>query len=124
MTFNCQRRGPKQDLPVRISGGFRKHKLEKIGGDGDGKKMFSKTVYSVCCTGQCAVCAAPNSVQCAVCGAQNSVQCVLHRTVYSLCRTVQCTVCAAHKERSETRNICKFYFVLLYKILVLRNTIQ
>ena len=27
MTFNCQRRGPKQDPPGRLSGDFRIHKL-------------------------------------------------------------------------------------------------
>ena len=30
MTFNFQRRGPKQDPPGRLSGDFRIHKLEKI----------------------------------------------------------------------------------------------
>jgi hypothetical protein len=39
MTFNCQRRGPKQDPPGRLSGDFRIHKLEKIGG-GEGKKKY------------------------------------------------------------------------------------
>jgi len=38
MTFNCQTRGPKQDLPGRLSGDFRIHKLEKLVGGGDGKK--------------------------------------------------------------------------------------
>jgi hypothetical protein len=33
---NCQRRGPKQDLPGRLSSDFRIHKLEEIGG-GEGK---------------------------------------------------------------------------------------
>jgi len=69
VTFNCQRR-PKQDPPGRLSGDFRIHKLEKIGGGGEGKKKYS---------------------------------------------TRQCKVCAAHKERSETRNICKFCVVQLHK---------
>ena len=30
MTFNCRRRGPKQNPPGRLSGDFRIHKLEKI----------------------------------------------------------------------------------------------
>jgi len=30
MTFNCRRRGPKQDPPSRLSGDFRIDKLEKI----------------------------------------------------------------------------------------------
>ena len=32
MTFSCQRRGPKQDPPGRVSGDFRIYKLEKIVG--------------------------------------------------------------------------------------------
>jgi len=40
MTFNCQRRRPKQDLPGRLSGDFRIHKLEKIVGGGEGKKKY------------------------------------------------------------------------------------
>jgi hypothetical protein len=35
MTFNCQRRGAKQDPPGRLSGDFRTHKLEKIVGGGE-----------------------------------------------------------------------------------------
>jgi hypothetical protein len=51
MTFDCQRRGPKQDLPGRLSGDFRIHKLEKIVGDGDGKKKHpARQCKSVCCT--------------------------------------------------------------------------
>ena len=38
MTFSCQRRGPKQDLPGRLSTDFRIHKLEKIVGAGEGKR--------------------------------------------------------------------------------------
>jgi len=41
MTFNCQRKGYKQDLPGRLSGDFRMHKFEKIFGDGEGKKEVS-----------------------------------------------------------------------------------
>ena len=33
-------RGPKQDPPSRLSGDFRIHKLEKIGGGGEGKKKY------------------------------------------------------------------------------------
>ena len=45
MTFNCQRREPKQDPPGRLSGDFGIHKLEKIVGDGEEKKeVSSKTV--------------------------------------------------------------------------------
>jgi hypothetical protein len=33
----------------------------------------------------------------------------------------QCIVCAAHREQSETRNICEFCFI---KGPVLRSTIQ
>jgi len=61
---------PKQDLPGRLSGDFRIHKLEKIFGGEEGKKKYPAG---------------------------------------------QCTVCAAHRERRETRNICKFCFVPLYK---------
>jgi len=70
MSFNCQRRGPKQDPPGRLSGDFRIHKLEKIVGGGEGKKK---------------------------------------------CPARQCTVCAVHKERSETRYICKFCVIPLHK---------
>ena len=38
MTFSCQRREPKQDLPGRLYGDFTIHKLEKIGGGGERKK--------------------------------------------------------------------------------------
>ena len=37
-------RGPKQDLPDRLSGDFKIHKLEKIVGGGDGKEVSCKTV--------------------------------------------------------------------------------
>jgi len=47
MTFNCQRRGPKQDSPGRLSGDFRIHKLEKIGG-GEGKKKYPARQCKVC----------------------------------------------------------------------------
>jgi len=48
---NCQRRGPKQYPPGRLSGDFRIHKLEKNCLWWGGKKEVScKTVYSVCCT--------------------------------------------------------------------------
>jgi len=40
MTFNCQRRGPKQYLPGRLCGDFRIHKLEKIFGGGEGKRSI------------------------------------------------------------------------------------
>jgi len=50
MTFNCQRRGPKQDPPGRLFGDFRIHKLEKIVGGGEGKKKYP--------AGHCKVCAA------------------------------------------------------------------
>jgi len=50
-TFICQRRGPKQDPPGRLSCDFRIHKLEKncwwLGGK---KEVSCKTVYIVCCT--------------------------------------------------------------------------
>jgi len=50
MTFNCQRREPKQD-PGRLSGDFRTHELEKIVGGGEGKKKYpARQLYSVCCT--------------------------------------------------------------------------
>ena len=70
MTFNCQRRGSEQDLPGRLSGDFRIHKLEKTVGGGEGKKK---------------------------------------------CPARQCTVCVAHRQQSETRNICEFCFILLHK---------
>jgi len=37
MTFNYQRRGPKQDPPGRLSGDFRIHRLGKIVGGWEGK---------------------------------------------------------------------------------------
>ena len=33
ITFSCQRRGSKQDLPCRLPGDFRIHKLEKTVGE-------------------------------------------------------------------------------------------
>jgi hypothetical protein len=47
MTFNCQRRGPKQDLPGRLSTDFRIHKLEKIGG-GEGNEKYHARQLKVC----------------------------------------------------------------------------
>jgi len=40
MTFNCQRREPKQDLPGRLSSDFRIYKLETIFSGGEGKKKY------------------------------------------------------------------------------------
>jgi hypothetical protein len=48
MTFNCQRRGPKQEPPGRLSGDFRIHKLEKIIGDWEGKSMYPARQCKVC----------------------------------------------------------------------------
>ena len=48
ITFNFQRRRPKQDLPGRLSGGFRIHKLEKIVGGGEGKKKYPARQCKVC----------------------------------------------------------------------------
>jgi len=49
MTFNCQRRWPKQDPPGRLSSDFRIHKLEKIvGGGGEGKKKYPARQCKVC----------------------------------------------------------------------------
>ena len=48
MTFNCQRREPKQELPGRLSGDFRIHKLEKIIGGGEGKKKYPARQCTVC----------------------------------------------------------------------------
>jgi len=48
MTFNCQRRGPKQDPPGRLSGDFVIHKLEKIFGGGEGKKKYPARQFKVC----------------------------------------------------------------------------
>jgi hypothetical protein len=45
MTFNCQRRKPKQDPPGRLSDDFRIHKLEKIVGGGEGKKKYNNNIY-------------------------------------------------------------------------------
>ena len=50
MTFNCQRREPKQDPPGRLSGDFRIHKLEKIVGGGEGKKKYPARLCEVCAT--------------------------------------------------------------------------
>jgi len=51
-TFNCQRKGPKQDPQGRLSGDFRIHKLwerekKKLGG-GEGKKKYLARQYKVC----------------------------------------------------------------------------
>jgi hypothetical protein len=48
MTFNCHRREPKQDLPGRLSGDFRIHKLEKTVGGGEGKKKYPERQCKVC----------------------------------------------------------------------------
>jgi len=48
MTFNCQRRGPKQDLPGRLSGDFRIHKLEKMFGGWEGKRKYPARQCKVC----------------------------------------------------------------------------
>jgi hypothetical protein len=53
MTFNCQRseqhpRGPKQDLPGRLSDDFRIHKLKNIGGGGEGKRKYPARLCKVC----------------------------------------------------------------------------
>jgi len=49
MTFSCQRRGPKQDPPGRLSIDFRIHKLERIvGGGGEGKKKYPARQCKVC----------------------------------------------------------------------------
>jgi len=48
MTFNCQRRGPKQDPPGRLSSDFRIHKLEKIVGLGGGKKEYPAQQCKMC----------------------------------------------------------------------------
>jgi len=48
MTFNRQRRQPKQDPPGRLSGDFRIHKLEKIVGVGEGKKKYPARQCKAC----------------------------------------------------------------------------
>jgi len=48
MTFNCRRRGPKLDPPGRLPGDFRIHKLEKIFGDGEGKKKYPARQCKMC----------------------------------------------------------------------------
>ena len=40
--------GPKQDRPGRLSGDFRIHKLEKIGGGGEGKRKYPSRQCTVC----------------------------------------------------------------------------
>ena len=40
MTFNCQRKEPKQDLLGRVSSDFRIHELEKIVGRGERKRSI------------------------------------------------------------------------------------
>jgi len=41
-------RGPKQDLPGRLSGDFGIHKLEKIVAGGEGKKKYPARQCKVC----------------------------------------------------------------------------
>jgi len=41
-------RGPKQEMPGRLSGDFRIHKLEKIDAGGEGKKEVSPRQCKVC----------------------------------------------------------------------------
>ena len=41
-------KGPKQDLPGRLCGDFRIHKLEKIFGVGEGKKKYPARQCKVC----------------------------------------------------------------------------
>jgi len=44
-------RGPKKDLPGRLSEDFRIYKLEKIvGGDGEGKQKYPARQCKVCAT--------------------------------------------------------------------------
>jgi hypothetical protein len=40
MTFNFQRRGPKQEPPCRLAGDFRIHKLEKIVSGWEGRMKY------------------------------------------------------------------------------------
>jgi hypothetical protein len=56
-------RGPKKDLPGRLSGDFRIHKLQEMFAGGEGNKKYPARQFKVC---------------------------------------------AAHKNQTETRNICKF----------------
>jgi len=91
MTFNCQRMGPKQDPPGRLSSDFTEYanlkELLVVG-----RETRSILQDSV----KCAVCAAHK-----VCAARKV--CAAHK------------VCAAYKKQSETRNICKVCVVLLHK---------
>ena len=48
MTFNCWRRGPKQDPPGRLPGDFRIYKLEKIADGGEGKKRYPARQCKMC----------------------------------------------------------------------------
>ena len=48
MTFNCQRREPKQDPPGRLSGDFGIHELEKTLGGGEGEKKYPARKCKVC----------------------------------------------------------------------------
>ena len=41
-------RGPKQDLPGRLSSDFRIHKLEKTFGGGEGKKKYAARQFKGC----------------------------------------------------------------------------
>jgi hypothetical protein len=47
MTFSCQRRGTKQDLPGRLSSDIRIHKLDKIVSGGEGKEKYPVRVKCV-----------------------------------------------------------------------------
>jgi hypothetical protein len=40
--------GPKQDPPGRLSGDFRIYKLEKMFGDGEGKKKYPARQCKMC----------------------------------------------------------------------------
>jgi hypothetical protein len=48
MTFNCQRRRPKQDQPGRLSSDIRINKLEKIVGGWEGKKKYPVRQCKAC----------------------------------------------------------------------------
>jgi len=48
MTFNCQRKEPKQDSPGRLSSDFRIHKLEEIVGGGEGRKKYPARQCKLC----------------------------------------------------------------------------
>ena len=48
MTFNCQKREPKQDPPGKLSGDFRMHKLAKIVGGWEEKTKYPARQCKVC----------------------------------------------------------------------------